>query len=386
MKFRSLDQLDCKGKSVLVRVNYDVSYADGGISDDGRLRKSLPTLRALLNRGAHELILLSHLGRPKGGAFEEEFSLRIAGTHLEKLIGEPVTFVPQWDLMKVQRSHLSGKIVLLENTRFSPGEKKNDPAFAKHLASLGECFVNDAFPAIHRSDASIVGIPKYLPAAAGLLVEEEIQHLKTLLRPEHPYIVLIAGKKADKIEAIRDLVARADQILIGGALASTFFKAAGKNIGASVYDHDGISTAQKLLEEYPEQLILPVDVTSAEGTFPIDALPQHASMVDIGPKTAAAFHARISAARTVLWCGPPGKFDKGFPDGTKTIAEAMREATKKGAYTVVGGGDSSEAAARYTIADKVSFNSTGGGATLEFARGKPLPGIVALEENFRKFR
>lgn len=392
MALRTLAQLDCKGKYAIVRVNYDVTYDSAGkINDDSRLRKSLPTIEALLRNGASKVILLSHMGRPEAGTFDAQFSLGTTAKYLEQLLGESVGFVPEWDLRKVTRQHLpTSRIVLLENTRFSLGEKKNDPAFAQHLASLGDCYVNDAFPAMHRADASIAGIPVYLPAAAGLLTADELLNLTPLLQPAHPYYAFIAGAKADKMHAISDLFQRADKIAVGGVLANTFLAAKGIAIGSSKYDVENVDAAKDLIGKYGDRLVLPVDVEvkTASGTaiVIVNAIPADASIVDVGPSTSMRYRAAFQDAKTLLWCGPPGMFDKGYERGTRDFAELMLQLTRAGAKTVVGGGESSEAAVKYSIVDQVSFNSTGGGVTLQLAQGTALPGIVALEENLKRFR
>ena len=393
MRFRTLDRLDCAGKYVIVRVNYDIQFDEqGNIRDDLRIRKSLPTLQYLLKQGATKLVLVTQLGRPKAGQFDPKFSLAPVAGHLGKLVEETVGFVPEWDLLKVQRAQLPlHRIVLLENVRFSPGEKSNDPVFGKHLASLADCYVDDAFPTIHRPDASFVGIPQYIPGAAGLLVAEELTKLAPLLHPQQPYVAYIAGGKADKLGAVDDLARKTTRILIGGALANTFLMAKGTPIGASKYDPDGVRVAKALLDKHGDKLLLPVDalILASDGSTSVcrtGSYPEEGKAVDVGPQTLLAYHAALHGVKTLLWCGPPGMFDKGFEIGTKAFAQLVLEATRAGAYTVVGGGESSEAAVRYGIADKISFNSTGGGATLEFAQGKPLPGIVALEQNLRKFK
>jgi phosphoglycerate kinase len=393
----SIRDLDLAGNSVFIRVDYNVPLAEGKVADDTRIRQTIPTLQYAIDKGAR-LVLASHLGRPKGQP-KPEFSLAPVVERLAALLGRPVKFVP--DCIGSEAEHAAaalkpGEVLLLENLRFHPGEEKNDPDFARQLAGLSDGFyVDDAFGAAHRAHASVVGITRFTRrAAAGLLMERELTWLgKALENPERPFVAVIGGAKvSDKIEVIENLMKLADALLIGGALAYTFLKAEGKGIGASRVEDDKLDLARRLLDEARSRkfrLLLPVDHVVAQAfdmpepsqTVAVDATPDGWMGLDIGPKTVAAFTAEIARARTIVWNGPMGVFEKEpFSKGTVKIAEAVAAATAAGAKSIVGGGDSIAAIHKAGVADRISHVSTGGGASLEFLSGRLLPGVAALTD------
>jgi phosphoglycerate kinase len=377
---------------VLVRVDFNVPIESGKVLDDWRLRATLPTIRYLTERGA-KVILLSHLGRPKGKR-DEQFSLRPVAQRLSELLGQPVQFaddcvgeVAEQGVARLQ----AGEVLLLENLRFHAGEEANDDSFAQQLARLGDVFVNDAFGAAHRAHASVHAITKFLPSYAGLLMEREVTHLSRLLEaPEKPFVAVLGGAKvSDKIGVIRNLLTKVDALLIGGAMAFTFLKAQGYETGKSLVEADKLDLANALLGEAREkgvELVLPVDVAVAESdaedaatqVVPVTAIPADKAGYDIGPETANLFAERIRTAKTVFWNGPMGRFERTpFKAGTKAIAEALAQCS---GTTVVGGGETAAAAFEFGIADKVTHVSTGGGAALELLEGRELPGIAVLKE------
>lgn len=385
-----MDELDVSGKRVLVRCDLNVPLEDGAITDDLRIRAALPTLEALLERGAR-LAVCSHLGRPKGHVVEE---LRLApvGERLSELLGRRVTSVRDVVGDEAEKACASeDEVVLLENLRFEPGEEANDPAFADALSALGESYVNDAFGASHRAHASIVGPPERLPAGAGQLLVDEVAKLERLLKdPDPPYVAVLGGAKvSDKLDVIGNLLDRVHAFCIGGAMAFTLLVARGKDVGRSLVEQDRVEDVKGILEKATEQGVdihLPVDVVAAEEpkegspheTVPLEQIGNRMG-VDIGPDTTGDFATTILGARTVLWNGPMGIFEiPEFSAGTKGVATAIAEATAEGAFTVAGGGDSAAALARFGMTDAVSHLSTGGGASLELLEGKELPGIAAL--------
>lgn len=392
MGLRTVRDADVQGKRVLVRVDFNVPIESGKVLDDWRLRATLPTIRYLTERGA-KVILLSHLGRPKGKR-DEQFSLRPVAQRLSELLGQPVQFaddcvgeVAEQTVARLQ----AGEVLLLENLRFHAGEEANDDSFAQQLARLGDVFVNDAFGAAHRAHASVHAITKFLPSYAGLLMEREVTHLSRLLEaPEKPFVAVLGGAKvSDKIGVIRNLLTKVDALLIGGAMAFTFLKAQGYETGKSLVEADKLDLANALLGEAREkgvELVLPVDVAVAESdaedaatqVVPVTAIPADKAGYDIGPETANLFAERIRTAKTVLWNGPMGRFERTpFKAGTKAIAEALAQCS---GTTVVGGGETAAAAFEFGIADKVTHVSTGGGAALELLEGRELPGIAVLKE------
>ncbi len=392
MELRTIRDLDVDGKRVLVRVDYNVPLEDGRITDDTRIRATLPTIRALLERGA-SVILVSHLGRPKGKAVD---ALRLGpvAERLTQLLGIAVAYAH--DIVGPEARALvaamkPGDVVLLENVRFDPREEKNDPEFARDLASLADAYVDDAFGAAHRAHASTVGVASYLPSAAGLLMEREIAALsRVLTSPEHPFVVVLGGAKvSDKIGVIENLLPRVDAVLIGGGMANTFLKARGVEVGRSLVEDDKLDVARDVLrraEERGVRLELPLDAVvapelSAEAprrTVPVDRVGPDEAIYDIGPKTVERFAAVLAAARTVVWNGPMGVFEvPPFSAGTRGVAEAVAAAP---GFTLVGGGDSVAAVEQMGLADKISHISTGGGASLEFLEGKELPGVAVLRK------
>lgn len=393
MGCKSIKTADFKGKRVLLRVDFNVPMKDGMVTDDTRIRAALPTINALRCQGAR-VVLVSHLGRPKG-AVKEELRLDAVAKRLEKLAGVPVAKVHVAIGPEAQRAVEkleNGDLLLLENIRFYPGEEKNDPEFAQELASLAEVFVNDAFGTAHRAHASTVGVATYLPAYAGLLMEREISMLsKVLAAPVRPFIAIIGGAKvSDKIGVIRNLMAKVDTLLIGGGMANTFLAAKGYDMGGSKVEEDKLDLARELLSEAEKlgvQLILPLDVVVADNfapdanqavVKPESGVPKGWLALDIGPLAQAQFAEIIKKAGTVVWNGPMGVFEFApFSLGTEAVAKALAAGK---AFSVVGGGDSAAALEKLGMAAAVDHISTGGGASLEFLEGITLPGIEVLLE------
>ena len=390
---RGVKDLDLKGKRVFVRVDFNVPIKNGTIGDDTRIRASLPTIKYALEQGA-TVILASHLGRPKGKA-NPEYSLKPVAARLSELLGRPVEFaedcVGPAAAAAIERASRGGKIVLLENLRFHPEEEKNDPAFARQLAELADVYVNDAFGSAHRAHASTEGIVHYVKeAAAGLLMAAEVQYLgKILESPDRPFVAVLGGAKvSDKLEVIQNLVPRVDALLIGGAMAYTFFKARGLPVGKSLVEEDLLDAARDVERQAKGRNLrfeLPSDHVVApklEAGAPVETLDVGNPAIgdrmglDIGPKTIAAYRSVIASAKTVTWNGPMGVFEiDAFAQGTIEIARAV--ANVKGT-TVIGGGDSIAAVAKSGVTDRITHISTGGGASLEFLGGRKLPGVVAL--------
>jgi phosphoglycerate kinase len=375
---RTLDDLDVEGKRVLVRVDFNVPLDQGRITDDARIRASLPTLEELREKGAARLLLCSHLGRPKGR--DEALSLRPAAERVGELLGVDVPLAPSLDEVP------DGEVVMLENVRFEPGETKNDPELAQRYAELADVYVNDAFGSAHRAQASTEAIAHLLPSAAGRLLEREVTTLQRILeRPERPLVAVVGGAKVtDKIGVLDSFLQSADRILIGGAMCFPFFKAQGHGVGSSLCEDAGLDPARRVLSAGGEKLRLPSDLLAGREfsadteTRALDGVdvPDGWMGLDIGRRSAAGYAEVIADAGTVFWNGPMGAFElEPFAAGTRTVAEAVAEAD---AVTVVGGGDSAAALAQFGLAERVTHLSTGGGASLELIEGKTLPGVEAL--------
>ena len=386
---KTVKDIDVKGKRVLVRVDFNVPIKDGEITDDTRIRAALPTIKYLIDEGA-SLILCSHLGRPKKGP-EPAFSLKPVAEYLGTLISEKVYFAADCvgSIAKDAVNKLGPKeILVLENTRFHDGEKKNDPEMAKELASYADVFVNDAFGTAHRAHASNVGVSEYLPAVAGLLLEKEIEYLdQTIEKPKKPFVAILGGAKvSDKINVIKNLLEKADTVLIGGGMANTFFKAQGYPVADSLVEDDVLETARELVKSGGTKLRLPVDVVIADDfdngakfrIMSVGPVPEGWRILDIGPETIKNYNKVISQAGTIVWNGPMGVFEMlNFAKGTFEIANAVANSE---AISIIGGGDSASAIKKSGLADKISHISTGGGASLEMLEGVQLPGLVALED------
>jgi phosphoglycerate kinase len=383
-----------RGRRALVRVDFNVPL-DGHrhVSDDTRIRAALPTLEYLAERGAR-VIVLSHLGRPKGKP-DLKFSLEPVSRQLAKLTTYRVRFVETTDTdeaLKATRSLPEGEILLLENTRFLGGEETNDERLARALARLGDFYVNDAFGAAHRAHASTEGVAQHLkPAVAGFLIEKELRYLgRALGDPERPFVAVLGGAKiSGKIDVIEQLLPKVDRLLIGGAMACTFFRAMGLQTGKSLVEEDRVSMAKELLDRGGDKLVLPNDAVVAPSieqgaqarVVSRDAIPADQAMLDIGPRSIEVFANELARARTVIWNGPMGVFEtKPFDVGTRGLAEAIARATDAGATTIVGGGDSAAAVTEMGLEDRMSHVSTGGGASLEFLEGKTLPGVAVLDD------
>ncbi|GGR84087.1 phosphoglycerate kinase [Deinococcus sedimenti] len=389
---QNLSQLDVQGKRVLVRVDYNVPVKDGVVQDDTRVTASLPTISALLEAGARNVILMSHFGRPKNGP-EEKYSLKPVAPVLEKVLGRDVTFIAGTadsdETLAAVQALPQGAVALLENVRFSVGEEKNDAGLNGKLARLGDAFVLDAFGSAHRAHSSVSGVAAQLPHAAGTLLQTEVDALGKLLDgAERPYVVIIGGAKvSDKIKVIENLLPRVDKLLIGGGMAYTFIKSQGGKIGDSIHEDDQLDLAARLLREYGNKIMLPVDVIAADA-FSADAntqvvasnaIPDSWQGLDAGPETVKLYSEALKGAKTVFWNGPLGVFEFAqFAGGTNAVAAAVGS-LKNQAYTVVGGGDSVSAINKSGKADQIDHISTGGGASLELLEGKALPGVEAMK-------
>ena len=383
-----------RGRRALVRVDFNVPLDEHGhVSDDTRIRAALPTLEYLAERGGR-VVVLSHLGRPKGKP-ELKYSLEPVARHLARLTPRRVRFVETTDSDEALKATLSlpdGEILMLENTRFLGGEETNDERLARALARLGDFYINDAFGAAHRAHASTEGVARHLkPAVAGFLMEKELRYLgRALSNPERPFVAVLGGAKiSGKIDVIKQLLPKVDRLLIGGAMACTFFRAMGLQIGRSLVEEDRVAMAKDLLARGGDKLVLPEDAVVAPSieqaakarTVSRDAIPAAQAMLDIGPRSVEHFAKDIVRAKTIIWNGPMGVFEtKPFDEGTRRIAEAIATATDKGATTIVGGGDSAAAVALFGLEDRMSHVSTGGGASLEFLEGKTLPGVAVLDD------
>jgi phosphoglycerate kinase len=393
MPVKTISELDVAGRRVFIRVDFNVPLTPaGGVSDDTRIRESLPTIRLAIEKGAR-VVLASHLGRPKGKP-DKKYTLEPVAARLAELIGADVTLTdePVGDgARKVVNDLRAGAVALLENLRFSPGEEANDEAFARALASYADVYVNDAFGTAHRAHASTAGIAKLVAdKGMGLLMEREVKFLGKLLgEVERPFVAIIGGAKvSDKIGVLENLLGRVDQLLVGGAMANTFLKAKGGKLGRSLVEEDKLALARSFLKKAEEagvDVLLPRDAVAAAGikaesgrVVQAMEIPEDLAALDIGPETARGFADAVSRAKTILWNGPMGVFESApFAAGTFAVARAIAET--KGALSVVGGGDSVAAIHKSGVADKISHISTGGGASLEFLEGKKLPGLAALE-------
>lgn len=399
MNKKNIGQVDVRGKRVLVRVDFNVPVEDGKITDDRRIREALPTIKSITSRGGRA-ILMSHMGRPEGQGFEAEFSLKSSAERLASLLGAPVGF-PGNDctdpaVAQAVSAMKDGDVILLENLRFHKAEKKGDAAFAAKLAALGDIYVNDAFGTCHRPDASMVAVPKAMagkPRVCGFLVEKEIKFLAaTLAAPAKPFVVVLGGAKvSDKLGAIEHLLPKADTIIIGGAMAYTFLAAQGVRVGTSKVETDRIADAQRIIEldkKLKVEILYPVDhvcsTQFAEKTGDIEVFDGHIKDgfmgLDIGPKTQTKFALALRKAKTIVWNGPMGVFEWApFQQGTQQVAKAIAEATKNGATSIVGGGDSAAAVEKFGLASAMSHVSTGGGASLEMLEGKKFESVELLD-------
>jgi 3-phosphoglycerate kinase len=397
MNKQTVRDIALKGKRVIIRADFNVPLDGDKITDDIRIRSAVPTIKYALDNGASKVILMSHLGRPKGAGFEKEFSLAPAAKRLAEILGLPVKLMPDCvgEAVKSGVAGAAETVVLLENLRFHKAEEKNDPAFAKELAGLADVYVNDAFGTAHRAHASTAGIAAYLPAVSGFLIEKELQYLGLAVNnPERPFVVILGGAKvSDKIMLIESLLKKANTIIIGGGMAYTFLKSQGVNIGNSKLEKDKIALAAELLLKakdagvqisITEDFVIVPNFDAAEGKIS-DTIPDGMESLDIGPKTRAKFKKILDGAKTVVWNGPLGVFERdAFANGTKEIAFHLAGLTAKGVKTIIGGGDSAAAVLKFGLDDKMTHISTGGGASLEYLEGKELPGITALNDKKSK--
>lgn len=396
MNKKTIEDIEVAGKKVLVRCDFNVPQdSEGNITDDIRIRGALPTIKYLAGKGAR-VILMSHLGRPKGAGYEAKYSLKPVAKRLSELLGMKVYFAEDGDVVgenakRIASTLKDGEIMLLENVRFVKGETINDKEFAKKLASLGDIFVNDAFGTAHRAHSSTAGVADYLPAVAGYLIEKEITVMgKALDNPDRPFVAILGGAKvSDKIGVINNLLEKVDKLIIGGGMAYTFVKAQGMEVGKSLLEADKLDYAREMIAKAKSkgvELLLPVDAVVAKEfkadaehmAVDIDRIPKDYMGLDIGPKSVKLFSDALKGAKTVVWNGPMGVFEMpAFAEGTKAVAEAM---SKVDGTTIIGGGDSAAAVEQLGYADKMTHISTGGGASLEFLQGLDLPGIAALDD------
>jgi phosphoglycerate kinase len=386
---KTIRDIDVKGKRVLVRVDYNVPIKDGKVGDDTRIRAAMPTLDYLLKGGA-AVILCSHLGRPKEGP-DPKYSLRPVADYLGNLLGKPVAFAEDCIGAKAETAAKAlkpGDVLLLENTRFHPEEEKNNPEMAKQLAGLADIYVNDAFGSAHRAHASTEGVAKFLPAVAGFLMEKEIQYLGAAVAdPKKPFVAILGGAKiSDKIGVIKNLLAKADTVLIGGGMANTFFKAQGYPVADSLVEDGAIETAKEVLKQAGTKLRLPVDVvigdkfdaSAAHKVMETGPVPDGWRILDIGPETVEHYAKVIKGAKTVVWNGPMGVFE--FPEFAKGTFGVAKAVADSGATSIIGGGESVAAVRQSGLAGKITHISTGGGASLEMLEGLTLPGVAALQD------
>jgi phosphoglycerate kinase len=395
MNKKTVKDIELKGKRVLMRVDFNVPMADGQVTDDKRIRAALPTIQYVLDAGA-SLLLMSHLGRPKGESnptpsspLRTNFSLRAASEVLSTLIDRPVKMAPACvgaEVEAMAQALQPGEVIMLENTRFHAGEEKNDPALAKQMAALADVYVNDAFGSAHRAHASTEGVAKFLPAVSGFLMEQELEYLgRAVANPEHPYVAILGGAKiSDKILVVETMLSSCDKLIIGGGMANTFLAAQGLNMQDSLVEESSLETAKAIMAKSADKLILPVDAVIADKfdaeantqVVDVDKIPAGWRMLDVGPKTIELYKAALSDAKLVVWNGPVGVFEMPkFAEGTFAIAKLLAESS---ATTVIGGGDSASAVKKAGVAKQMTHVSTGGGASLEFLEGKELPGVAAL--------
>ena len=390
MNKKTVRDIDLKGKRVLMRVDFNVPMAEGKVTDDKRIKAALPTIKYVLEQGA-ALLLMSHLGRPKGG-FDPEFSLKAAAEVLAGYLGIPVKMAPDCvgpEVEKLAKAIKPGEVIMLENTRFHPEEEKNDMELAKKMAALGDVYVNDAFGSAHRAHSSTEGVAHFLPAVSGFLMEQELEYLgRAIANPEHPYIAILGGAKiSDKILVVETLLSKCDKLIIGGGMANTFLAAQGLNMQDSLVETNSIDTAKAILAKFGKAIILPVDAIIADKfeadanskSVDVDKIPAGWRMMDVGPKTLELYKATLKGAKLIVWNGPVGVFEMPkFAEGTFALARMLAES---GAITVIGGGDSASAVKKAGVAKQMTHVSTGGGASLEFLEGKELPGVAALMNN-----
>ena len=387
MNKKTVRDINIKGKRVLMRVDFNVPMADGKVTDDKRIKAALPTIKYVLEQGA-SLLLMSHLGRPKGG-FDPEFSLKAAADVLAGLLGIPVKMAPDCvgpEVEAMAKAIKPGEVIMLENTRFHPEEEKDDMELAKKMAALGDVFVNDAFGSAHRAHSSTEGVAHFLPAVSGFLMEKELEYLgRAIANPEHPYVAILGGAKiSDKILVVSTLLSKCDKLIIGGGMANTFLAAQGLNMQDSLVETGSIDTAKTILAKSGENIVLPVDAVIADKfdaeanskIVDVDKIPAGWRMMDVGPKTLELYKETLKGAKLIVWNGPVGVFEMPkFAEGTFALARMLAES---GAITVIGGGDSASAVKKAGVAKQMTFVSTGGGASLEFLEGKELPGVAAL--------
>lgn len=391
---KTIKDVNFEGKRALVRCDFNVPMEDGKITDDGRIRAALPTIKYLVEAKA-KVILMSHLGRPKGEP-KAEFSLSKVADRLAELVGQPVKFaqsdvVIDDNVRKIASELQNGEIMLLENVRYRKEETDNDLHFAKELSELGDIFVQEAFGTAHRAHASTAGVAEYLPAVSGFLIEKEVKFLgDAVADPKRPFVAIMGGAKvADKIKVIDNLLEKVDTLIIGGGMSYTFFKAKDYEIGSSILDENGIELAKEIMDKankLNKDLVLPVDIVVADkfeneaNTKTVDAenIPSDMMGLDIGPKSIELFNKKIAEAKTVVWNGPVGVFEmENFAKGTRAVAYALAESD---CISIIGGGDSAAAIKKFGLEDKMTHISTGGGASLEFLEGKELPGIAVIED------
>jgi 3-phosphoglycerate kinase len=392
MNKKSISDIDVKNKKIIIRADFNVPLdSSKNITDDRRITASLPTIEYALSHGASKVILMSHLGRPKGAGFEADYSLQPVARRLKELLKQDVLMLEDCVGVQVKEkiSNSKERVVLLENLRFHKEEEKNDAGFAKELASLADIYVNDAFGTAHRAHASTAGITQYLPSVAGFLIEKELKYLgESVANPKRPFTVILGGAKvSDKILLIKNLLTKANYIIIGGGMAYTFLKAQGIKIGNSKLEADKVDTARELLAEAKAkgvEIVLTTDFVIApnfqsDEAKIVDEIPDGWESLDVGPKSIQAYKNILAKSKTIVWNGPLGVFERdAYANGTREIAKYL--ATLKDAVVIIGGGDSAAAVAKFNLEDKMTHISTGGGASLEFLEGKELPGIAALND------